>query len=274
MFRCSRAVPTPPFRPRPYGCAALPDPPPSCPSRRPSGLRPRRPGPWTALLASGVAGTGLAACADSVWEPPTGGAGAEDGRPMAALVSETALGASPDAAEPPPWLEAIRSMESEGCVIHFRRADGTYASITYRLRYSRGAMARDGRWRALVYRVRGTVTRPAEGGGTETLPERLGVRAACHLPDTERGLEEARGPRRGHPRGARDPGLRPEGRGLRRGVGGRGLRLGGPGAGGAPVVGTPAVGGRSAKMLLLSSVDVRRGGVPRCRRLATAATRP
>ena len=112
---------------------------------------------------------------------------------MAALVSETALGASPDAAEPPPWLEAIRSMESEGCVIHFRRADGTYASITYRLRYSRGAMARDGRWRALVYRVRGTVTRPAEGGGTETLPERLGVRAACHLPDTERGLEEARG---------------------------------------------------------------------------------
>ena len=54
-------------------------------------------------------------------------------------------------------------------------------------------MARDGRWRALVYRVRGTVTRPAEGGGTETLPERLGVRAACHLPDTERGLEEARG---------------------------------------------------------------------------------
>ena len=58
---------------------------------------------------------------------------------MAALVSETALGASPDAAEPPPWLEAIRGMESEGCVIHFRRADGTYAPITYGLRYSRAA---------------------------------------------------------------------------------------------------------------------------------------
>ena len=191
MFRCPRAAPASPFRLRFYRFAPPQNVPrPSPPS---SGIRPRRPGPRPTVLAAAVAGTALAACADSVWEPPGDGPGAEDGRPMAALVSETPLRAVSDADEPPPWLEAIRSMESEGCVIHYRRADGTYASVTYGLRYGHRALARDGRWRALVYSVTGIVTRPSEGGGIETLPERLGVRAACLLPDTERGLEEAEG---------------------------------------------------------------------------------
>ena len=54
MFRYPNDVPAPPHR-----HATPPDPPPS--SRRRSGLRPRRPGPWTALLAAVAAGTGLAA---------------------------------------------------------------------------------------------------------------------------------------------------------------------------------------------------------------------
>ena len=186
MPKCSHAGFASPCRRRSPRTAAPPCVPPS--SAPPVGTRPRHPGRWSAVLATVAAGTTLWACADTVWEPS--GPGDPSAPAFATVMSKSA---STDAPSLPPWLESIRSMESEGCVIHLRRADGGYASKTYRLRYGRGARTADGRWRALVYTVRGVVTRPVEGGGTETLPERLGARAACLLPDTRRGMDEARG---------------------------------------------------------------------------------
>ena len=190
MFRCPRAAPASPFRLRFFRFAAPPNVPRS--SQPSSGIRPRRPGPRPAVLAAAVAGTALAACADSVWEPPGDGPGAEDGRPMAAVVSETAEFLA-DVDSLPSWRKVIEGMAEPGCAFHFRRVAGSYASKEYGLAYSRKATAKAEAWRALVYNVLVTVSRPAEGGGTEVLPERLAIRAVCAMPDTEWGTEEAKG---------------------------------------------------------------------------------
>lgn len=190
MFRCPRAAPASPFRLRLFRFATPPNVPRS--SQSSSGIRPRRPEPRPAVLAAAAAGTALAACADSVWEPPGDGPGAEDGRPMAALVSETAAFLA-DVDSLPSWRKVIEGMAEPGCVFHFRRATGSYASKEYGLAYSRKALAKAEAWKALVYNVLVTVSRPAEGGGTEVLPERLAIRAVCAMPDTEWGTEEAKG---------------------------------------------------------------------------------
>ena len=192
MFRYPRDVPAPPFRPRPSRSATPPDPPPSCPSRRPSGLRPRRPGPWTALLAAVAAGTGLAACADSVWEPPASEAWTGNGRAAANVVWKTD-GFLADVDTLPSWRTVFDGLDEPGCGFHFRRATGVYAPREYGLEYSPAATADGDARKALVYNVLVTVARPTADGGTETLPERLAIRAVCSMPDTKRGEAETTG---------------------------------------------------------------------------------
>ena len=188
MRRCFRAVFTSTFRIRPSRFAAPPHVPPTKP---PSGIRPRQPAPWPALLAAVAAGTGLAACADSVWEPP--GVPWSDGdRAMAALVSHTD-GFLADAPELPGWETVARGWRAPGCVFHFRRVTGAYASREYRFEYSREARKAPKGWRPLVYNVPVVVTRPTADGDTETLPERLAIRAVCLTPRSERGVAEAIG---------------------------------------------------------------------------------
>lgn len=185
MFRCSRAVFASSFRFRRSRFAASPDTQPS--SRPPSRIRPRRP----AALAALVSGAALWACADSVWEPP--GAPPSNGdRVMAAVVTETE-GFLADAPALRGWESVARGIGSPGCVFHFRRVTGAFASKEYRFEYSRRAMKGPKGWRPLVYNVPVVVTRPTADGGTETLPERLAIRAVCLMPRTDRGTVEAIG---------------------------------------------------------------------------------
>ncbi|WP_419950102.1 D-Ala-D-Ala carboxypeptidase family metallohydrolase [Candidatus Palauibacter sp.] len=96
--------------------------------------------------------------------------------------------------ELPKWETVIRSMTDPGCVFHFRRATGAYASRDYKLMYSDAAKeASKDSWWPMLYTVRGTVTRPTEDGGTETLPEHLGIRAVCLIPKSDEGTEEGVG---------------------------------------------------------------------------------
>jgi len=108
-------------------------------------------------------------------------------------VSETD-GFLPDEAELPDWETAAFGLASSACVFHFRRVTGVYAPKMYEFEYSEEALkgARN-LWRALVYRVMITVTRPTADGGMETLPERLGIRAVCLMPRSDRGTAEAVG---------------------------------------------------------------------------------
>ena len=131
----------------------------------------------------------VAGCGDPVWDPAGGGDGGQPA--MAAVVSETALAA--DAETLAPWETVFSGLDGPGCAFHLRRATGAYAAREYRLKYSRAARRGLAGTRALVYKVLTTVERPAPDGGTEALPERLGVRAVCSMPDTERGADEAVG---------------------------------------------------------------------------------
>ena len=187
MFRCPRAALASPFRLRFFRFATPPNVP--LPSKSSSSIRP---GPRPAVLAAAAAGAALVACADSVWEPLPPGTGREDGRPMAAVVSET-RGFLADIDSLPSWRKVIHGMAEPGCAFHFRRVAGSYAAKEYGLEYSRKATAKAEAWKALVYNVLVTVSRPAEGGGTEVLPERLAIRAVCAMPDTKWGTDEAKG---------------------------------------------------------------------------------
>ncbi|MXW56513.1 MAG: hypothetical protein F4Z59_07560, partial [Gemmatimonadales bacterium] len=126
-----------------------------------------------------------------MWEPPASGHEAEDGRAMATVVSRSGLGADVDSL--PAWRKVIEGMAEPGCGFHFRRVAGSYAPKEYWLAYSGKATAKAEAWKALVYNVLVTVSRPAEGGGTEVLPERLAIRAVCAMPDTKDGTDEATG---------------------------------------------------------------------------------
>jgi hypothetical protein len=85
---------------------------------------------------------------------------------MAALVSQPAAFLA-DRDSLPSWRKVIEGMAGPGCVFHFRRATGSYASKEYGLAYSRKAKAEA--WNALVYNVVVTVSRPAEGGANRLL---------------------------------------------------------------------------------------------------------
>ena len=111
---------------------------------------------------------------------------------MAALVSQTE-GFLADAPELPGWETVARGWLAPGCVFHFRRATAAYASREYRFEYGREARKAPKGWRPLVYNVPVVVTRPTADGGTETLPERLGIRAVCLTPRSELGVAEAIG---------------------------------------------------------------------------------
>lgn len=137
---------------------------------------------------------GLMGCAESALEPLVMGPGdpiPEGDWPAAVLVSETD-GFLPDEAELPDWNTAARRLTSPGCVFHFRRVTGVYAPKLYEFEYSEAAReeARNV-WRPLVYIVTFIVKRPTADGGMETLPERLGIRAVCLMPNSDRGMAEA-----------------------------------------------------------------------------------
>ncbi|MYA32209.1 MAG: hypothetical protein F4164_02900 [Gemmatimonadales bacterium] len=110
---------------------------------------------------------------------------------MATVLSRSGLGADVDSL--PAWRKVIEGMAEPGCGFHFRRVAGAYAPKEYWLAYSGKATAKAEAWKALVYNVLVTVSRPAEGGGTEVLPERLAIRAVCAMPDTKDGTDEAMG---------------------------------------------------------------------------------
>jgi hypothetical protein len=111
---------------------------------------------------------------------------------MAAVASETE-GFLADAPALPGWESVARVIRLPGCVFHFRRVTGAYASKNYGFEYSREAMKGPKGWRPLVYNVPVVVTRPTADGGTETLPERLAIRAVCLMPRSDRGTAEAIG---------------------------------------------------------------------------------
>ncbi|WP_419933958.1 D-Ala-D-Ala carboxypeptidase family metallohydrolase [Candidatus Palauibacter sp.] len=136
-----------------------------------------------------VAGT--AACSDAAWGPA--GPESQAGRAVTSALPDTA-GVQADVTELPKWETVIRGMAEPGCVFHFRRATGAYASREYKLVYSDAAkeVAKDW-WQPLVYNVPGVVTRPTGDGGTETLPEHLGIRAVCVMPKSDQGTDEAVG---------------------------------------------------------------------------------
>ncbi len=136
---------------------------------------------------------GLAACSESPWAPADSEPVPGGERPMAAVVSET-KGFHADVPTLPDWKTVISSLTSPGCVLHFRRATGVYASKEYKLVYSDAAKeASKDWWWPLLYSVTAEVTRPAADGGTETLPERVGIRALCLLPKSDQGTEEGVG---------------------------------------------------------------------------------
>ncbi len=136
---------------------------------------------------------GLAACSESPWGPADSGPGPGGERPMAAVVSET-KGFHADVPTLPDWKTVISSLTSPGCVLHFRRATGAYASKEYKLVYSDAAKeASKDWWWPLLYSVSAVVTRPTADGGTETLPERVGIRALCLMPKSDQGTEEGMG---------------------------------------------------------------------------------
>ena len=112
---------------------------------------------------------------------------------MAAVVSET-KGFHADVPTLPDWKTVISSLTSPGCMLHFRRATGAYASKEYKLVYSDAAKeASKDWWWPLLYSVPAEVTRPTADGGTETLPKRVGIRALCLLPKSDQGTEEGVG---------------------------------------------------------------------------------
>ena len=105
------------------------------------------------------------------------------------------------APELPGWETVARGRRAPGCVFHFRRATGAYASREYRFEYGREARKAPKGWRPLVYNVPVVVTRPTADGGTETLPERLGIRAVCLTPRSELGGGRGHRARGGDPGG-------------------------------------------------------------------------
>lgn len=157
----------------------------SAPHRRPPRRRVaplRRPATVAACLAA------LAGCGDSlVPDPPSSSAA-----PTApSFISGTAM--SSDAVKLPPVSEVAAGLPDPGCVLHYRTLSDLYAEHRLDIEFSPSAReGAAGRLRLIAHGVNVTVERPLADGGTETLPERLGVRAVCRVPDTALGESEAR----------------------------------------------------------------------------------
>ena len=96
-----------------------------------------------------------------------------------------------DAAELPSLGPVISSIAPRECVLHFRRAAGSWSERRYRLGFGRAASRGGAEWTPVVQELHRTMVITHEDGAADTLPPRVGIRAVCVVPHSARGFAEA-----------------------------------------------------------------------------------
>lgn len=133
----------------------------------------------------------LAACSESA-DGPTAAEPEAVAAATAAAPTEYRTGVVADAAELPSLGPVIASIAPRECVLHFRRAAGSWSERRYRLASGRAASGGGAEWTPVVQELHRTMVITHEDGAADTLPPRVGIRAVCMVPHSARGFGEAR----------------------------------------------------------------------------------